>query len=462
MFSLGHHLSAQRSLIFLTEGLLVFASVLLAMAVRFSFDLRSVLGYQSLFPKILLLTVVCQVCFYYNDLYGDYLTRFGKEVVIKVLQSLAGASLIIFAIYYLYPSLQLGRGIFLITLAILPLLLACWRFCYDRYLHGAFRPRVLIIGTDAMAKSLGRELVQRPELGYKVVGFIHRDPAKMGERVVNPRVIGDYASLPQVVAAQKIDHIIVALDDRRGQLPFEALLTTKLQGVRVEDGTSFYERVGGKIALEQLRPSWLIFGQGFRKSWLIQLLKRAEDLLLSIVGMVLFSPFFLVLAVLVKLTSPGPVFYRQERVGEGEKVFTLYKFRSMWDGAEKASGPVWAQDQDSRVTPIGRFMRRLRLDEIPQMVNVLKGEMSFIGPRPERPVFVQELKEKIPYYNLRFSAKPGITGWAQVRYHYGGTVEGALEKLQYELYYIKNMSLFLDFIVLLETFKVVFWQKGAR
>jgi exopolysaccharide biosynthesis polyprenyl glycosylphosphotransferase len=186
------------------------------------------------------------------------------------------------------------------------------------------------------------------------------------------------------------------------------------------------------------------------------------DLVLVIAGLLLASPLFLLLPALIKLTSPGPVFYRQERVGESGSIFTLIKFRSMLVDAEKISGPVWAQSEDPRMTPIGRLMRRLRLDEIPQMINVLKGEMSFVGPRPERPAFVEELRKKIPYYDVRFSVKPGITGWAQVRYHYGGTFEGALEKLQYEIYYIKNMSLVLDIYIILETIKVVLFQKGAR
>jgi sugar transferase (PEP-CTERM system associated) len=462
VFSSSHHRFIHRSIFFLTEGILAFSGIFLAVAARFAFDVEYVLTDKFLILKILLVTAICQFCLYYNDLYGDDLIQFRREMAVKILQALGGASLIVFAIYYFYPSLQLGRGIFLITLAVLPLILMIWRLCYSQYLSRYFRTKVLIIGTDTLGKSLGQELVRRPELGYDVVGFIDRDPAKIGMKVVNPRVIGNYKNLTDVMTTEKIHHVIVALDDRRGCLPLKTLLASKLRGVRIEDGVSFYERVSGKIVVEQLRPSWLIFGQGFRINRLTRGLKRLMDLVCTILGLLLASPLFLILPLLIKLTSVGPVFYRQERVGEGGCVFTLLKFRSMGVDSEGSSGPVWAQAEDPRVTPIGRIMRKFRLDELPQMLNVLKGEMSFVGPRPERPAFVGELREQIPYYDLRFSVKPGITGWAQIRYHYGGTLEGTREKLQYELYYIKHMSVLLDLFILLETVKVVIFQKGAR
>ncbi len=462
MFFLKNHLSLHRSLFFLLEGLLIFMSIFLAATLRFSFSLESTLSYQLFLPKMLLVTGVCQLCFYYNDLYGDYLVRFGREALVKIFQALLFASLIIFTIYFAYPSLELGRGIFLIALTIVPIALLGWRHFYSRYMCKAFRSNVLIIGTGGLAKSIGRVLVRRPDLGYEVVGFIDKDPKNIGAPVVNPRVIGDYQSLPLVIDEQKVDYVVVAIEDRRGALPLETLLTSRLKGIKVEDGVGFYERVNGKISVDQLRPSWLIFGEGFRKGFLVQLVKRTEDIVLSVFGLLVFSPIILLLSVLIKFTSSGPVFYRQERLGQGGKPFMLYKFRSMDDNAEKESGPVWAQTKDPRVTALGRIIRKLRLDEIPQMVNVLKGDMSFVGPRPERLAFVRELKENIPYYDLRFSVKPGITGWAQVCYHYGGTMEGALEKLQYELYYMKNMSLTLDLIILLRTLKVVIFQKGAR
>lgn len=462
VFLPNHQLPVHRAVFFLTEGFLVFVSLFLAVAARFSFDLNNVLEYEFLIPKILVVAAICLLCLYYSDLYEDDQIQFRREIVLKILQALGVASLIVFAIYYLYPSLQLGRGIFLITLAVLPFVLVIWRLLYSYYRCRFFRTKVLIIGTDTMGKSLAQELIQRPELGYEVVGFIDEDPGKIGMKVVNPGVIGSYDCLQEVMTNYRVKHVIVALDDRRGRLPVETLLTSKLRGVRIEDGVSFYERVSGKIVVEQLRPSWVIFGKGFRKNRFIRLSKRLMDLGCATLGLLLTGPVFLLLSILIKLTSPGPVFYKQERAGEGDRIFTLIKFRSMDVEAEQMTGPVWAQDPDPRVTPIGSVMRRFRLDEIPQMINVLKGEMSFVGPRPERPAFVKTLRERIPYYDLRFSVKPGITGWAQVRYHYGGTIGGTLEKLQYEIYYIKNMSLILDLFILLETIKVVIFQKGGR
>lgn len=462
MFSKHHHLPIHRFILLLTEGVLIFASLFLAVSARFSFDPEIILNYPFLVQKILLVAAICQICLYYSDLYSEGFIQFRTELVVKFLQALGVASLIVFAIYYVYPELQLGRGIFLITLAVLPPLLMLWRMGYGQFFSTAFRTRVLIIGADSLGKSLGQQLVGQPELGYEVVGFIDKDPSKIGMRVVNPGVIGDYDHIMDVINHRSIKHVIVALDDRRGTLPLDALLSSKLKGIQVEDGLGFYERLNGKIAVEQLRPSWLIFGEGFKKDRFRRALKRFVDVLCAGFGLLVSSPLFLLLAVLIKLTSRGPVFYRQERVGEGGRIFTIIKFRSMCEDAEKMTGPIWAQDDDPRVTRIGHIMRRLRLDEFPQMINVLRGEMSFVGPRPERPSFVEELKKQIPFYDLRFSVKPGITGWAQIRYHYGGTIQGALEKLQYELYYIKHMSLVLDLIILLETVKVVVFQRGAR
>lgn len=437
-------------------------SLFLAASIRGAIDLGAAFDNHALLSKILLVTGICQLCIYYYDLYGDDLIQFRWEIVVKLLQALGIASFVVFAVYHLLPQLQLGRGIFLTTLVVLPLILMAWRLCYSHYISRYFRTKVLIIGTDELAKSLGREMVQKPELGYEVVGFIDRDPAKKGMKVVNPGVIGDFENLIDVMNVHRIRHVIVALEDRRGQLPIEALLASKLKGIRIDDGLSFYERISGKIAVQQLRPSWLIFAYGFRKNQLTSAVKRFVDVSCAVVGLILSSPLFVVLSTLIKLTSPGPVFYRQDRVGEGGRIFSLLKFRSMRADAEENSGPVWAIEKDPRVTRLGHFMRKFRLDELPQMVNVLRGEMSFVGPRPERPAFVEMLREQIPYYDLRFSVKPGITGWAQVRYHYGGTLQGALEKLQYELYYIKNMSFLLDLFILLETVKVVLFQKGAR
>jgi sugar transferase (PEP-CTERM system associated) len=457
----GHRKSSQGSIFFFTEGMLIFASFYLTWAALYSMGQHLVGEYGLIFPKALLATAVCQLCLYYQDLYGNVPVRLGKGWVIKILQAVGLASIILAAFFSFYPSSRPEHKVFWISLSILPVLLMIWRHFYSRCYNCLFRKKVLIIGTDGLAKSVGSELVYRPGLGYDVVGFLDQDPAKIGMRVVNPGVIGSYKDLPEVVNKYGIDQVVIATDDLQ-PLPLESLMSSKLQGVGVEDSMSFYERVSGKIAVEQLKPDWLIFGQGFQISRITLALKRLIDLALAVVGLLIASPVFLFLSVAIKLTSPGPVFYKQERVGRGGRVFTLLKFRSMKVDAEKMTGPVWAQENDPRVTALGHIMRKFRLDELPQMINVLKGEMAFVGPRPERPEFVEELRKQIPYYNLRLILEPGITGWAQVRYHYGGTFEGMLEKLQYDLYYIKNISLSLDFIILLDTVKVVLFRKGSR
>jgi len=253
----------------------------------------------------------------------------------------------------------------------------------------------------------------------------------------------------------------VALDERRGKLPIEPLLYCRLKGIRVDDGMTFTEDLAQKLSVENLHPSSIIFSNGFIKSSVYSKLKKCLDIASSALGLFLTFPLCLLTAVAIKLDSKGPVLYRQERVGEDGKTFHLLKFRSMHNDAEE-NGPVWAESHDERVTRVGRVIRKLRLDEIPQMVNVLRGEMSFVGPRPERPFFIEQLKKEIPFYSQRHVVKPGITGWAQIRYHYGASREDALEKLKYDLYYVKHMSLFFDLMIILETARIVLLGEGAR
>jgi sugar transferase (PEP-CTERM system associated) len=263
-----------------------------------------------------------------------------------------------------------------------------------------------------------------------------------------------------LIAEHKIDRIIVGLPDRRGKLPVDELLNAKLRGVRVEDATTTYERVTGKILIDDLRPSWLIFSDGFHVSRLSRWTKRAIDLLLAVILAVCAAPFILLTAIAVALESGFPILYCQERVGESGRTFTLYKFRSMRKNAEQGQ-PVWATDGDERVTRIGRFIRTTRLDELPQIWNILRGDMSFVGPRPERPFFVSELAKAIPFYMQRHAVKPGLTGWAQVKYRYGSSIEDAMEKLRYDLYYIKHLSVFFDLTIVFDTVKVILSRRGA-
>ena len=318
--------------------------------------------------------------------------------------------------------------------------------------------RLLIFGINSMTELVTRELREREDPSYEIIGYLVPDPSK---EVPNRKILGGYSDILQLTKQYNINRIIVSLTDNDTALPINELLNCRINGIHVEEAALLYERVTGKIALEKLEPTYLIFSEGFDQYKFTYIFKRILDVGLALLGLLLSLPILLVTAVLIKLSSKGPVFFKQKRVGKEGKIFTLIKFRSMYMDAEEKTGPVWASKNDSRVTRVGRLMRKLRIDEIPQMWNVLRNEMSFVGPRPERPYFVEELKRDIPYYTERLVVKPGITGWAQINYAYGSTKDDALQKLQYDLYYIKNMSIFLDIITLLRTIKVVIRRQGA-
>jgi len=281
------------------------------------------------------------------------------------------------------------------------------------------------------------------------------------KRESRPTIFVERENIISICRNRKVDRVIVALDERRGRLPLNQLLLCRLKGVRVDDGITFTENLAGRLFVENLHPSSLIFTNGFHKSSIYKKMKIYLDVIVSLLGLFLSIPLCLLIALAIKMDSEGPVLYKQERVGEGGRTFYLWKFRSMRIDAEE-NGPVWALSNDERVTRIGRVIRMFRLDEIPQIVNVLRGQMSFVGPRPERPFFVKQLEKEIPYYQIRHIVKPGITGWAQIKYHYGASKEDALEKLKYELYYIKHMSIFFDLMIVFETVKIVLIGKGAR
>jgi sugar transferase (PEP-CTERM system associated) len=295
-----------------------------------------------------------------------------------------------------------------------------------------------------------------------VLGFLDDAPGVHDKLPAGYDLLGKSKDLLNIADELQPDLILVSLSNMRGSFPADDLLQCRLRGIRVEDWPTFYEKQTGKILVSGLRPSWLIFSDGFVKTNLTQTLKRVTDVILAVVGLALSFTLMGVIALAIKASSKGPVLFRQERVGQSGRIFVVYKFRSMFVDAERHSGAVWATQDDPRVTRIGRVLRRLRLDEWPQLINVLKGDMSFVGPRPERPEFVRILQRQIPFYMERLSVKPGITGWAQVRHQYSASVEDAAEKLQYDLYYLKNLSPFLDLLILLNTIQVVLFARGSR
>jgi len=281
------------------------------------------------------------------------------------------------------------------------------------------------------------------------------------EKKSDPMIIGDFKQISSICRTCQIDRVIVALDERRGSLPLEQLLQCRLKGIHVDDGITFGESLSGKLSIENLHPSTIIFSNGFRGVLVYKGIKKVIDLIASFLGLLVFLPLCLIIALAIKLDSRGPVFYRQERIGQDGRLFSLIKFRSMTVDAEK-DGPVWAVVNDQRVTRVGRWLRKLRLDEITQIINVIKGEMSIVGPRPERPFFVKKLEKEVPFYSHRHAVKPGITGWAQILYPYGATREDAQEKLKYDLYYIKHMSPIMDLRIISETAKIVLMGRGSR
>jgi sugar transferase (PEP-CTERM system associated) len=323
------------------------------------------------------------------------------------------------------------------------------------------RKRVVILGTGHLAKELGQLLVFERQNSYEVIGFLDQDRSRVGERLVNPGIIGVLDQLDEIVKRQRVDTIAVCMEDRRGGLPLQALLDCKAKGLEVVDGHHLFEENAGRISIDFLKPSALIFSSGFRRRAIVMGLKRLTDCLASATGLILLAPFLAIVAILIKIDSAGPVIYRQTRVGLRGLPYTLWKFRSMHLGAEE-NGVQWAAQQDPRVTRVGAWLRKLRIDELPQLANVLQGEMSLVGPRPERPAFVQELRSAVPYYDLRHTVRPGITGWAQIRFRYGASVKDSHVKLQYDLYYVKNLSLALDCRILLGTIRVVLLGAGAR
>jgi sugar transferase (PEP-CTERM system associated) len=405
-----------------------------------------------------IVAVTFQIFLHLRDVYDFQAKASSPDFLIRLGQALVLASAVLIIANHFFPLVVVE----LTTLIRVSIVLSVWHILLRLYFGmRAQRTNVLIIGTGQLARTLASEILRQPHLGFTIAGFLDDNPALQGVSIVNPKVIGYSRDLPRIVAEKKVQKVIVELQDRRGRLPFDELLSLKAHGMDIEEATGIFERLTGKIAVENLKPSWMIFNEGFEVSGSLLLQKQVMSFFVSSVLFILFLPLFPILALLIKLDSKGPIFHRQERVGQDGKTFTLWKFRSMYEDAERQTGPVWSGAKDSRVTRVGKYLRRTRLDELPQLYNILRGDMSLVGPRPERPHFVKQLSEVIPFYNLRHVVKPGVTGWAQIKYRYGSSVEDAVEKLQYDLFYIKNLSWLLDLIIMFDTAKTVLVRKGS-
>jgi sugar transferase (PEP-CTERM system associated) len=431
--------------------------------IPYNFNVIDYKYYIYYISYISIMAIIFCLCMYYANLYDEKIIIKRKNLLINLVISFIMSISIIEISLYFINFLLIDHVILMVNFGIIFCCISGWRISLQWVLTiRQLRTRILIVGTGNEARMVAKELLARRSLGYDVTGFIDDNPEKMGVSIINPRVIGNYVQLLEVVGREKIDKIIVALPDRRGKLPLEALIACKLQGVEIEEGASFFEQISGRVLLEHLRPSWMIFSRGLSGSPWTDLYKRLFDIGGSIIGIMLTLPLVTIVAGLIKCDSQGPIFFTQQRVGQNGKLFNLIKFRSMRVDAEAATGPVYACENDPRVTRVGKMLRTTRLDELPQLLNVIRGEMSFIGPRPERPFFVKQFEKEIPYYSHRLSVKPGITGWAQVNYPYGSNTEDAVKKLEYDLYYIKHLSLLLELSIILKTLKIIFLGTGAR
>jgi sugar transferase (PEP-CTERM system associated) len=449
--------SPRKLLLFFYEGSLAAVTVLVSACLRLG--MHDGLTMPHVAKKALLFAAVLQAAFYYAGLYDLATTRQARVVYERALRGVALGAVVLLLAFYVLPPLEIGRGIFLVALALSMLAVPAWRILYNGVSEGSgFLRRTLIVGNGELARELARMVRARPDFGLDLVGTLARDRMQ-----INPGagVIGTYRDLFDLVTSERIQVVLVAYPDRRGTLPVEQLLEVKFRGVEVEEGVAFYERETGKIFVRELKPSQLIFAEGFRVRPTTRRLKRLLDLVVALVGLVLAAPLMLLSAITIAIDSPGPLLYRQIRSGELGRPFTLYKFRSMRVDAEKL-GARFAEENDPRITRVGRLIRKMRIDELPQLYNVLRGEMSMVGPRPERPVFIEQLEQEVPYFKQRLYVKPGITGHAQVRCRYGATAEDHLEKLQYDLYYIKSYSVMFDLSIILDTIKVVLLRIGAR
>jgi len=460
----GSQPSSRTVLLIGCEAALILGSVALAAWVRLGRDALDVMLLDRGPLKALLIAGSCQFCLYYADLYDLRTVADRRELFVRTLQALGATSLIVAFIYFLFPALILGRGVFVIAAALIIVVTIGWRMAFEWATKRA-RPnaRLLLVGTSPAAIRLARELNERhTELGVVIVGFIDPDPARVGQDLLDPGIIGTVDDIPSLVKTLAVDRVVVSLADARGKLPMDKLLEMRMAGVSFAHLPSVYEEYTGKIAIDNLRPSWLIFSDGFAKVTPFGGVMRLVDLAGAGLLLVLALPVMALAALAIKLTSQGPVLYQQQRVGMGGRAFTIYKFRSMRVDAEAETGAVWATPgSDPRVTLVGGLLRRLRVDELPQLWNVIRGDMSLVGPRPERPEFVKGLTEQIRFYGQRHVVRPGLTGWAQVRYAYGASVEDAMEKLQYDLFYIKNRSLPLNLYIIFETLKTIVTRSGS-
>jgi sugar transferase (PEP-CTERM system associated) len=447
-----------------SEFILIYACYLAAALFVFRVDPQVFLVDDDGWLRIAVVVVCLIVAVYFHDLYAHFHVK-SRVLLYQQVGVVIGAAFLIQSLlaYAKLRALILPTWLMIAGSALTMVTLPAWRIFYGRFvLKMLASERVLFLGTSPVIEEIVRHLAEHPETGLVTVGYIDDGPDN-GARVGCSPKLGSISELGQVVAQWKPQRIVVGLSERRQRLPVNQLLEMRLSGIHIEDALSTYEVMFGRISTRELRPSQLIFSSTeFGPNPRRVMLQSFYSTAIAVLATVFTAPIMLLAFILVKLSSPGPALFRQERVGQDDRIFTLYKFRSMYSNAEALSGAVWAKPDDPRVTPVGKWLRKLRLDELPQLFNVLRGDMSIVGPRPERPEFVKELTERIPYYRQRHCVKPGITGWAQINHKYGGTIEDTIIKLEYDLYYIKNLTPALDAFIIFHTAKVMLLSRGAQ
>jgi sugar transferase (PEP-CTERM system associated) len=438
------------------EALIVWTSFLLGAVYEFGPDSYLELNVAHGYYKIFGLTVLVLLCSHGFDLYDTARLNTKGELYFRLLMLSGVMAFILAGIAWVKPDFLLGGGSSTIGLIILTVALIGWRLAFTWLIRlPILVERVYVLGTGERAQRVELGLRQNPELGVEVASWT----GKMEGAITRESVA---AHLLEIAHKQKVHRVIVAMPDRRGTIPMQELLDLRMHGVKIEEATSWLEKISGKIEVENLYPSWLVFGEGFRRSNVFIIVRRALSVIISLIGLILALPLIPFIVLAIRFDSEGPVFYRQTRVGKNGRLFKVVKFRTMRQDAEAPNSPQWASNGDPRVTRVGKFLRSSRLDEIPQLWCVLKGDMAFVGPRPERPEIIELFSKDIPYYGVRHMVRPGLTGWAQVKYKYGSTVEDMREKLQYDLFYIKNASIGLDLLIMFQTVKTVLLGRGAQ
>ncbi len=447
------------------DAAILYAGVILAMYLRLGFSgSANELNAKNGWLKIGLAAAVCLLILYFYDLYDYVVMTNRRELMLRMVQALGISWALLALVFYFVPQLLIGRGVSVISVPLVLALLIGWRmFIHSLTGHPEIGEKILVVGTGKAALDTAEAVWERRDAGYRIAGFISENGATPMQKLGRSVILGKAPDLESVIRNEKIDRVVIAVRERRGAFPTEALLKMSLAGdISIEECTSFFERITGKVHVDMLRPSWLIFAGRRRDTPIKSVFRELFHRTLALIGLIASLPIAVIAALLIKLESRGPIFYSQERVGKNGHIFNVIKFRSMKTDAEADGKPIWAATNDERVTRVGHVIRKLRIDEIPQFWNILKGEMNFVGPRPERPHFVKQLATEISYYEHRHLVAPGLTGWAQIKYPYGASVSDAIQKLQYDLYYIKNQSLTLDMVIVFETIKTVLFSNGGR